>query len=469
MPHRPMIHRPMTDRRTLLGLAGASVAACWAGGARAQGRPPEIMRDAYARYVAAIETARAEIRNSVGVRSEADFPEGESFLHGIVNASVSMAMINTPDAPLGALIPHPDARLGFNNPDNNYYAARISDAHSYVLSGRRGSSRTLLFQAIRGLPGAAENSGETLSFLSGEDLALNQDGSYTITLSAERPASGNWLPLRPGADNLLIRFSFLDWAHEQPGSFVIARNGAAPYQHVEITPARAAAMLQDAAALIIGQAHLYCHESAAFARMGANHIVGPVAATASQASHSRQWRLFGTFDLAEDEAMIVTVKDAPGAEYNNFMAANAWFDTFEFVRHQPSLNRSQVRVDEDGYIRYVISAADPGAPNWIDTTGRLHGLIFSRWQEAPGGLDQSYAADVRVAKRDEVMALLPPGTPRVTPQQRSASLAERTRLLRNRFEGADPALPEIVRRLRAVEALAGARLPVQTINLSVLD
>ena len=451
--------RVSLGRRVLTGLAVCLVAGCTAYDADGPEASASV-RAAHARYERAIVAARATIQNSAGVRAgheDEDRQQGELFLRSIVDASVTMAVIDTPEHPLMALVPHPDARLGFNNPDNLYYASRFSDAGSYVVSGQRGLARTFVVQALRGLPGLTDAKGDTLAFLTGRDLSVAEDGSFRITLSARRPESGDWLPLRPGTDNLLVRFSFQDWEHEheQPGAITIRRVGGAPSSELEITPRVAAAMLRDAATSIEEQAAMYSRSFELALRGGKNRLLGPNPADSTQGTASHQWNLIGLFEIEPDQALVATLRDAPQARYHNFEVANAWLNTFEFFHHQSSLNRSQVRVDADGRIRYVVSAVDPGVPNWIDTTGATHGWIWSRWQEVDGELGDDYAARVDVVDVASLREHLPPDTPVVTPRQRERALARRAAQLRRRFEHADPALPEVLRRLHAVEAWVG--------------
>ena len=55
--------------------------------------------------------------------------------------------------------------------------------------------------------------------------------------------------------------------------------------------------------------------------------------------HATQWNSSGRFELAADEALIVSIKDVPEARYSDIMVADHWLNTFEFVHHQVSLNR----------------------------------------------------------------------------------------------------------------------------------
>src|SRR5436305_4807183 len=67
------------------------------------------------------------IDTSPFVRDDADRMLGRQFLRAVVNWSLAVALNLDPDRPLMQLLPDPETRLGFNNPDNLYYVARVSD------------------------------------------------------------------------------------------------------------------------------------------------------------------------------------------------------------------------------------------------------------------------------------------------------------------------------------------------------
>ena len=416
----------------------------------------------YDRYLAAIDAARTTVQGSPFIRDDADRAAGESFLRGITTYALAAALNLATEQPLMQLLPDPNERLGFNNPDNLYYVTRVSDQDSYTISGRRGASRGFLIQAFaNGLPGNGNDAGATTASLGDSDLHPVADGSFSITLSAERPGQGDWMPLLPGTDNLLVRFSFLDWENEEPGSISIARIGGDDSRPIEITPAIAAAMLDDAASTIELQAQFYVDQANLLTALGPNFLLGPRKAQGQQGTNVQQWQLVGNYDLTEDQALLIEIRDVPQAKYASLMAATPWLDTFEFIHHQVSLNRAQVRVDGDGYIRYVVSTRDPGVPNWIDTTGQAHGVLFGRWQEVEGELGAEYAPTLSVLDLGDLRAALPSDTPTVTPEERTTQLALRQQLLETRFRDADPAQPEILRRLHEIERLLGQEVSVE--------
>ena len=41
-----------------------------------------------------------------------------------------------------------------------------------------------------------------------------------------------------------------------------------------------------------------------------------------------------------------------------------------------SLNRNQMRVNDDGSFTFVVAHNDPGISNWLDTEGHMMGNIY---------------------------------------------------------------------------------------------
>ena len=99
--------------------------------------------------------------------------------------------------------------------------------------------------------------------------------------------------------------------------------------------------------------------------------------------------------------------------------------TPDCVRHQVSLNQVQARADADGKLRYVVSASDPGVPNWLDTAGNSSGFVFLRWQGLPGPFGDADAPSAELVKLTDLRAKLPTDTPIVDATARAEQLAAR--------------------------------------------
>ena len=78
-------------------------------------------------------------------------------------------------------------------------------------------------------------------------------------------------------------------------------------------------------------------------------------------------------------------------------------------------------LDRDGVLRIVVSAKDPGVPNWLDTAGYRHGVIQGRWTEC----DAQPIQQVEKVKLAHVRDHLPPETAIVTSAQRDQSIRDR--------------------------------------------
>ena len=413
----------------------------------------------YDRYLAAIDTARTTVQGSPFIRDDADRAAGESFLRGITTYALAAALNLATEQPLMAALPDPNERLGFNNPDNLYYVTRVSDQDSYTISGRRGP---------RGLPhpGVREWTARKRQ-RRGCDHRLDR---------RQRPAPCRRRLLLDHAERGAPGAGRLDASaarHRQPaGALLLPRLGergagldldrqgrrrrlASARDHTRDRGghARRRSFNDRASSTVLRRraSLLYCARAQLL-----RHV-----AQGQQGTNVQQWQLVGNYDLTEDQVLLIEIKDVPQAKYASLMAATPWLDTFEFIHHQVSLNRAQVRVDGDGHIRYVVSARDPGVPNWIDTTGQVHGVLFGRWQEVEGELGLEYAPTLSVLDLGDLRAALPSDTPTVTPEERTTQLALRQQLLEARFRDADPAQPEILRRLHEIERLLGQEVSVE--------
>src|ERR1700677_4143603 len=86
-----------------------------------------------------------------------------------------------------------------------------------------------------------------------------------------------------------------------------------------------------------------------------------------------------------------------------------------------SATRATAQSCTRGWFCSVVSARDPGLPNWLDTSGYPSGAIQGRWFDA----SSAPTPEVKRLKLVDVRSALPADTPRVTPAERDAALRER--------------------------------------------
>jgi len=88
---------------------------------------------------------------------------------------------------------------------------------------------------------------------------------------------------------------------------------------------------------------------------------------------------FCVWDLEPGQALVVDT-DAADARYWSLHLYNLGaFEHIDLTERVTSLNHTQTVVGPDGRLRAVVSAEDPGVPNWLDTGGRRRGLLTYRW------------------------------------------------------------------------------------------
>ncbi|MGB9304697.1 MAG: hypothetical protein WCB92_13775 [Mycobacterium sp.] len=309
----------------------------------------------------------------------------------------------------------PGSRWGIDNPDSVYRVIPISGDERYEIHGRVGEHRMTenyftLWDANMG----------TVDVLNGRTMAVDPDGSFTITVDANS-ANGrpNHVQTSPAAHEFYVRDVLLDWDRDDPNHFEVQRLGGPP-----VTPARTLDEQAEATAAMMAYfANFTGKLSHGVYKMPANHF--NLAWSADKAGAMRnQVYVMGRFDLAPDEAFVVDLNDG-GAEYFTVPLSNIWGTTLDIVDRTGSLNKAQSVANEDGSYTYVISPVDPGVANWIDSDGLREGILTLRMAEfGETGPREDLGARGRVVKLDRLDAEVP-ALQRVSAQERAAGLADR--------------------------------------------
>jgi hypothetical protein len=323
----------------------------------------------------------------------------------------------------------PGSRWGIDNPDSVYRVIPISGDERYEIHGRVGKNRMTenyftLWDANMG----------TVDVLNGRTMAVDSDGSYTITVDSE-PANGrpNHVQTTPEAHEFYIRDVLLDWGRDDPNYIEVQRLGGSPTSASR--PVRTLDEQAEATAAMMAYfANFTGKLSHGVYKMPANHF--NLAWSADKVGAMRnQVYVMGRFDLGPDEAFVVDLNDG-GAEYFTVPLSNIWGTTLELVDRTGSLNKAQSVPNADGSYTYVISPVDPGVANWIDSDGLREAILTLRMAEfGPDGPTEKLGAQGRVVKLDQLDTEVP-HLPPVTAHDRVTQLADRrTAYLRRLPEG----------------------------------
>lgn len=312
---------------------------------------------------------------------------------------------------------------GQPNPDTIYRYTYIAPGGIYRIRGHKGSMRIASIGEM--LPYRMVDGVLTASPIkSYHDInALNSDatGHFDVVLSPERPAGyqGDWWPLDPETNRLLLRLVSSDWANESEPTVAIERVDA-QVGYPRMPAGEFEKRLDTLAASTAFLATIFVDKVERLRREGyVNRL--KVFDVSAMGGLSGQSYYEGPFELEDDEALIVSAKAPSRCLYRSMMVTNETYDTIDWYNNQSSLNDAQSKVDPDGVLRLVVSVRDPGVPNWLDTAGHRRGLIQGRWMDC----DSNPLPSIAKVKVADVRKHLPSDTPLVTPEQRERIVRDR--------------------------------------------
>lgn len=328
-----------------------------------------------------------------------------------------------PRAPAFHRYEAPWSQWGAPNPDNVYLRTAIDPSATYVVRGDVRGVREILVSLTEGDMHLDEYG--VFSERALPELDVGRDGTLELVVGPdERP--GNWLPTDPRARILMIRQYQYDWERDRVASFTIERVEARGVPAPEPSVTDVAAAIDRATRWMERSLHYWAQHSMRDGGAPPNTI-GPPATPRGGAPHIAY--AAGQWSLEPDEVLLVTT-DRPDADYWCWVAhSQPWFDSGDFASRSTSRNHAQVHVDADDRIRLVLAHADPGAPNWIDTSGRPRGMLAYRLI----GARTKPAPATQVVRVADLRAALPADHPVVDDASRRDELARRRAAVLARF------------------------------------
>lgn len=307
--------------------------------------------------------------------------------------------------------------VGQPNADTIYRTTWLTPGGSYRIRGKRGTlNLTVITQIV--MPGAA--GAAPRAHLDFATLKVDSQGRFDVLLSATKPEgyTGDWWELNPAATRLMIRMVSSDWDKEENPTLAIERVDK-PISR----PRPAAALLEqrlralpkaiDFSALMFVDHVEKLRQEGFVNRLKVFDV--PVGALAGQFYYE------GVYDLADDEALIVSSPVPKVCDYRSLILTNELYETTDWINNHASLNAEQAAPDPDGKLRIVVSAKDPGVKNWLDTSGYPRGIIQGRWT----GCDSQPIPEVEKVKVKDVLSAMPRGVATVTAIQRQTILRAR--------------------------------------------
>ena len=451
------------------------------------------LRAAWDDMIASLERARdaidqPELMPAPG--NPRNLAEGYRYLMGFVHSAVERAFHEDPVRPVFRNALSIVNRATIDNADAIYFYAPIDGRAQYKVCGRaRDSSEWrgeaagetgrlaphyVIFEASSGV--LAGDSGDLRELMPGvktqtgrldsSAIQVEEDGTFEILLAPERPSghTGNYVstlkvvnkphPTDPDvpperyANYISGRQLFNDWEREDAIHLSIHQLGAEGTAPEAYSPEQAAAELRRCGDIVRGQMHFWngfwtilmgtygeregTIPGVGFPRNAFNTINAASGATGG--GMSTNLYAGGVFELGPDEALVIENRMGKKPQYVGFQLGNLWAESMEYAHRTGSLNGAQCEIDPDGVIRLVVAHRDPGAPNWLDTSGHPEGFLTPRWaySETPPP-DQWPSISAKKVPFDEIRKHLHEATRVVSPAERREQIRIRQEHVQKRF------------------------------------
>lgn len=349
----------------------------------------------------------------------------------------------------------PGSRILYDNPDTIYRFMGVNKTSTYVITGRvlGEPAADLTFSVLTGL------SGVTADILTGRQLQLEADGSFTVTVSGAEAAPGqvNHLQLTNNTTLIAVRDTLSRWETQVPMELAIERTSgppnslfsqlggfAIPLLGPAVTSSRLLTTLVSlipplpiqpallrgtftAAVMALGLSmeakyiNVATTDPSTGQRLAPNEFRDP---SRNAEFLATQLQSAGYFQLTDRQALVITV-DPGNARYFTVPVTNLWTITDNYWDQQTSLNNAQAERNADGTYTFVVSSRDPGAHNWVSTGGLNQGTISIRFQDLDPESDVLPTVRAVVVDRRRLPTVLPADTRYLTRAQRIEQLAVR--------------------------------------------
>lgn len=302
---------------------------------------------------------------------EADLLDGYRLAFSLLRVAVDAYVWNEKERPQFVDVIAPFLKWGGDNSDAYYQLAPIDPTRTYRVTGNRGDA-VYLSLTVYGGPDDGRYSDRIVGTVNDRALEFDADGNFELTISPE-PQQGAWLKLEPDAVFALTRDYVNNRATARRAEWTITALDA-PQRRVE-NRADVTRRLR--------AARTWLHEQLSFLPTKVEppneiHEPFPVpTATYGWAAGDAAYAM-GAYELAPGRALVVE-GTSPECAFWNLCLWNPFLHTYDFTSERVTINGSEVTYEADGSWRIVISAEDPGHPNWVSTAGRDRGLIWLRW------------------------------------------------------------------------------------------
>lgn len=364
---------------------------------------------AFSNFVKVLQEVEAEYVSAArGLSRPEDIADGERYLMHVLETALHFWLEAEPSRPEFKRYVTSSRKLLGDNPDALYFFAPIRADLSYRIRGNTGDATFTSFTVEAGTSEGRQAT-TSVAALDDKNMEINADGSFEIIASVDKPKTGNWLKLTPDAGQVTTRHYYETDTSIALQSEIKTALTIEPIESDVPKPVRN----DETIASRIGWVTNYLRSMTLEQRRPESLPPMPwVSKVPNQFTQPSKWVAqsgFGNlhahyamapYVLMPDQALIIKGR-FPKCNFANVMLWNRFMQTYDYRNRQVSLNRNQVHYESDGSFKLIVAHSDPGLPNWLDTEGRVSGLIYWRYLLVEGEAEQ---VSSKVVKFEDLMA-----------------------------------------------------------------
>jgi hypothetical protein len=301
--------------------------------------------------------------------------EGYKWIFSILQVALDTQVWGDPANPRFVEIVGPYKKWGGDNSDAFYQFAPVDPDAAYRVTGTKGDAAYLSLTVYGGPRDGHYSERIVGSVNDRDDLKMGKDGSFEFMMARERPKGwkGAFIQLEDDAVAAITRDYLEDPFRGKRCSWHIqAVDPPATYRETDADLAR---RFRAALTWVRDQAQMVPLGLGAPNQIDEPYPVQKV--TFGWAAGDAAYAM-GSFDLAPDEALVIT-GTSPECAFWNCCLWNQFMHTYNYDYERVTINGAQADYEDDGSWTIVIAHEDPGHPNWLSTAGHPRGRIWFRW------------------------------------------------------------------------------------------
>ncbi len=351
--------------------------------------------DAFIALVDSLRELPETFNDDFKALSEQSRLQGYRHLAHLLAYGFELYLESDPLRPSFVPLARPTQKILGDNTDAVYCFTQVRGDQRYRISGNRGDACYLSFCAYAGEPDGSWSESLAAS-VNHTRIDFETDGSFELYIGPDEPDVSNRFRMGPRAVCIISREYYFDRSQDRLARIFIENTSTVPAPGPETDASLSTKLLAVAN---------FVEQTAAMIPPPSSNEPNQLGEPFGFEPESMGWGTpdnvyaMGTFDLAEDEVMVIDGRSPPCC-YWGVQTWNPYLQSFDARYHQVSRNAKQVRLNDDGSWTIYVAKHDPGLGNWVGTGGHADGIVFCRWllsDAAPG------RPSARVVSRESLM------------------------------------------------------------------